>query len=172
MRAPLIAVLAAIILVGGNPHTGIFDGVVGVSVDYWLAFDVAGEDRTTASGGSPQLNLTTGPLHVTFRGGPDGPLRTLVQPSLEGRTTVLTLTHNVGSGAVRLEDLAIHGASSAEFFGFTMAGVDTTLGHGSDDYPVLGPIPARATVANLGRFEDPTPGVTDLASGEGSLALD
>jgi hypothetical protein len=159
--------------VGGYEHTGAFDSVVGVPVDVWFAFDIVGESRSIGPlSGYPQLDETTGPVHVTFRGGPDDPLRTRIQPSLEGQTTTLSLIYQVGRDIVSLDNFVVRGAAAAEYFGFTVGSFETALGHGADGYPVLGPIAPTATMLNFGRFQTATPEVTDTASGYGTLALD
>src|SRR5437899_11446500 len=82
----------------GNPNTGVFDPVVGVSIGYRLAFDIASQALgTDPLSGDKSRVITTGPVKIQFTGATTGLLANTLPATLNGAPLTFRLPGRGGT---------------------------------------------------------------------------
>jgi hypothetical protein len=151
----------------GNPNTGVFDPLIGVSLAYRLTFAIASELLVTDPfSGDKTRTVTTGPVTIKFPGATSALLTSTIPSTLNGAP--LTLRLSARAGTVVMEGFNLVGPPSAEYFGFELDGGQTGLGLDAAGYPVLAPFGIANSTVMLRRYVTPF-AMTDFAMGASSV---
>jgi hypothetical protein len=153
--------------VNGNPNTGVFDPLVGVSLGYRLTFKIASESLgADPLAGEKTRTITTGPVKIAFPGATGALLTTTIPSTLNGASLSLLLTAR--DGAAVLQGFNFVGSPLNQYFGFELAGGATRLKLDGAGYPVLGPFDIATSTAMMRRYVTPF-AMTDFAMGPAGI---
>lgn len=168
-----LAIDDALDVVNGYEATGVFEGLVGVSLDLHVAFEVLGSTLTTYDDwfGEELVNqLELGALEVTISGGPAKMMALVFAPAFDGTTQEIELvSHESGQTEVDLGNLV--SPAAAEYWGLEFSRATVPLPLDAAGYPVLAVTPKFTTNVMLRRYQTGTPLMTDFAMGSATLQL-